>query len=295
MRVAITGSSGCVGRALRASLEADGHVVHPVVRRSPRDGEIRWDIAAGELDGAALEGVDAVVHLAAESIGQRWTAAARERIVRSRVDGTRLVARTLAGLSDKPAVLVSASAVGIYGDTGDTVVDEHSPAGSNFLADTATAWEAELGPAEDAGIRVVRLRSGIVQSSAEGMLAELLPIARMGLLGPAGSGRQWVAWIALGDLVRAYRTCIEGDFVGPVIGCAPEPVTQRDYAALLGKALRRPAFIPAPGFAMKLLMGQMAVELVLEGQRCDPRVLRESGFEWEHPTLESCLRAELGR
>lgn len=293
MRVAISGASGLVGRHLRASLEADGHVVLPLVRSEPGDGQIGWSVLERRIEAEKLEGMDAVVHLAGESIGQRWTAAAKERIRSSRVQGTRLVCEALAGLQDKPTVLVSASAVGFYGDTGQTVVDEDSPAGNNFLAEVGKAWEAETKVAADAGIRVVNLRSGIALSTEHGLLKEQLLPAKLGVLGPVGGGKQWLPWIDLEDLVRAYRFCIDSDLSGPVIGVSPHPVQQAEFARALGRVLGRPAFLPAPGFAMKLAMGEMAQELVLEGQRCDPRVLREAGFEWLRPELDAALKHAL--
>ncbi len=295
MRVAITGSSGLVGRALVASLRGDGHTVHPLVRKAPADGEIGWSVAEGRIDAAALEGVDAVVHLAGETIGQRWTEAAKKRIVDSRVEGTRLLCTALAGLEKKPSVLVASSAVGFYGDTGQRVVDESSEQGTNFLAEVCGAWEAETRAAASAGIRVVNLRSGIALSKESGLLKEQLLPGKFGVLGPVGGGEQWIAWVGLADLVAAYRHAIDDEALhGPVIGCAPEPVQQGAFAKALGRALGRPAFLPTPGFAMTLAMGQMAQELMLEGQRCDPRVLRERGFQWEQPTLDGALRAALG-
>lgn len=289
MRVAISGASGLVGRHLRASLEADGHTVHPLVRREAGPGEIRWSVTEGTIEADKLEGIDAMVHLAGESIGQRWTEAAKRRIRSSRVDGTTLVCEALAGLTDKPDVLVCASAVGFYGDTGQTVADEDSPPGDNFLAEVGKAWEAAAKPAKEAGIRVVHLRSGIALSTEHGLLKEQLLPAKLGALGPVGGGRQWVPWIGLDDLVAAYRFCIDHDLSGPVIGVSPNPVQQKEFARALGRAVNRPAFVPAPGFALKLAMGQMAQELILEGQRCDPKVLREAGFEWSEPTLDEAL------
>lgn len=295
MRVAITGATGSVGRALSASLLADGHEVHAITRSPKHPGEIGWSVEAGTLDRAALEGVDAVVHLAGETIGQRFTTAAMQRIRDSRVLGTRLIATTLASLDRKPRVLVSASAVGFYGDTGDRVVDEDSPSGTNFIATVAAAWEAETAPAEAAGIRVVRLRSGISLDKQHGLLAEQLLPAKLGLLGPIAGGRQWIPWVDPDDLIAAYRFCLDRDDLrGPVLACAPEPCTQREFVRELGGALGRPELVPTPGFAIRLAFGQMGQELILEGQRCRPKRLIEAGFTWRYPTLSGSLSHVLG-
>ena len=292
MRVAITGASGLVGRAVCDSLETAGHTVHRLVRTEPAEGEIRWSVVDGRIDAAALEGVGAVVHLAGESISQRWTDRAKHRIRASRKEGTRLISETLAGLETKPEVLVSASAVGFFGNSGEAIRTEDDPPGTGFLAEVAQAWEAATEPAAAAGIRVVNLRVGIVMSPDGGALKELLRVGRMGLGGPLGSGRQWVSWVSLPDLVRAIRWCIdEPTLSGPVHGVAPNPVRQRDLARAIGRAVRRPAVLPAPAFGVRMLMGEMGQQVLLEGQRCDSGRLRDAGFEWLHPDLDQALAA----
>jgi hypothetical protein len=294
MRVAISGASGLVGRALCHSLEADGHQVHRLVRRVPKDGEIGWSVSDKRIDSAALEGVDAVVHLAGESISQRWTAQAKSRILSSRVEGTRLLANALAGLERKPSVFVSASAIGVFGDGGQAEFTESSPAGVGFLAEVATAWEAAALPASEAGIRLVNFRVGIVMSTEGGALKEMLPAFRWGTGGPMGDGRQWISWIALADLVSAIRHVIDrAEISGPVHGVAPQAVTQRAFASALGSALGRPALVPAPGFAIRLMFGEMGQAILLEGQHVKPTVLAQAGFEWRYPDLQSCLTALL--
>ena len=290
MRVAISGASGLVGRALCHSLETDGHTVHRLVRRAPIDHEIGWSVVEQRIDSAALEGVDAVVHLAGESIAQRWTEEAKGRILDSRQQGTHLIASALAGLDSKPSVFVSASAIGVFGNGGDAVLDEQSPAGTGFLAEVATAWEGAATPAAHAGIRLVNLRIGLVMSTEGGALKEMLPAFRWGAGGPLGDGRQWMSWIALVDLVAAIRFAIDrGELSGPVHAVAPTAVTQGQFAKALGRALGRPAFAPAPGFAIRLMFGEMGQRVLLEGQHVLPQVLQRAGFEWRFPELEGCL------
>jgi uncharacterized protein (TIGR01777 family) len=298
-RIAVTGASGLVGRSLAAFLTAGGHRVDPLVRRAARGGttEIEWDPARARLDAAALEGVDAVVHLAGESVAAgRWTARRKDAIRRSRVDSTRLIAGALAGLARPPRVLVSASAVGYYGDSGDAPVAEDSPPGSGFLADVAREWEAATAPAAAAGIRVVTLRIGLVVAAAGGALARMLPPFSLGLGGPIGTGRQYVSWIALDDVVDAIHFLLFADGVaGPVNAVAPEAVTSRVFARTLGRVLRRPARAPLPGPVVRALFGEMGQALLLAGQRVRPVRLLAAGFRFRQPDLERALRAELGR
>ena len=295
MRVVISGASGFVGSALSRHLESLGHTVAPLVRRAPQPGQIYWNILQGEVDTEALEGADAVVHLAGESIaGARWTAEKRRRIMDSRVQGTRLLAGAIAGLDHKPKVMVSASAIGFYGNGGDAIQTEDSPPGDNFLAEICQAWEAETRVAHDAGVRVVNFRVGIVLAPHGGALKEMLPVFRMGGGGPLGGGQQWISWITLDDIVRAITYCIETETLsGPVLGVAPHPARQRDFAKSLGRALNRPAFVPAPAFGIRLTMGEMGQQLLLEGQRCHPEQLKQSGFVWNHPELDAALAAVL--
>lgn len=295
-RVAISGASGLIGSALAASLRADGHQVQPLRRgRSARPGEIGWDPAAGVVDAAALDGVDAVVNLAGEPIDHRWTAERKRRIRESRVGATTLLARTLAGLARPPRVFLSASAVGIYGDRGDEILDERSTLGTDWLARLVQDWEAAAEPASAAGIRVVRLRTGVVLSPRSGMLARVLPFFRAGVGGPMGRGRNWMSWISLTDAVRALRFLLDAERIaGPVDVVAPNPVRNSEFADILGVVLRRPAILPVPAFALELVYGEMARETILASQRAEATVLREAGFEYEWPTMEAALRGELG-
>ena len=295
MRIAITGASGLIGTALGRSLAADGHAVVPVVRDQSRSGAVRWDIARREIDVAGLEGLDAVVHLAGEGIGdKRWTDEQKRKILESRREGTSLLSEALAGLSTPPPVLVSGSAIGFYGDRGDEQLTETSPAGSGFLTEVVKAWEGATATAEAAGIRVVKARTGIVLDREGGALARMASIARLGALGRLGSGRQWMSWIALEDEVRAIRFLIDHDIRGPVNLTAPAPVTNAVFTKALGRVLHRPTVLPIPGFGPKLLLGrELASALLLEGQRVRPEVLLNAGFEFRYDDLETALRAIL--
>jgi uncharacterized protein (TIGR01777 family) len=297
MIIAITGSGGLVGQALMPALEADGHLVRPVVRRPTRAGlnEIRWDPASGTIDAAEFGNVDAVVHLAGENISaQRWNPAFKERFRDSRVRGTKLLCDTLAGLASKPSVLVSASAIGYYGDRGDEVLDETSPPGKGFLADVCQEWEAATHSARNADIRVVNLRIGVVLAREGGALAKMLTPFRLGLGGILGSGRQFVSWIELGDLVRAFQFALSAAaLVGPVNGTAPEPVTNREFTKTLGNVLGRPTIFPMPAFAARLAFGEIADEAFLASACVQPRALLNDRFEFSHPKLEPALRHAL--
>lgn len=296
MEIAITGASGFIGTALVRSLEADGHTVIPVVRRASAGRAIRWDPAAGTIDAAALEGLDAVVHLAGEGIASgRWTEAQRARIRDSRSQGTRVLATALAGLEGPPPVLVSGSAIGIYGDRGDEVLTESSTPGSDFLAEVCTAWEAATAPAEAAGIRVAHLRTGIVLDPEGGALAKQLPIFRLGLGGRAGRGDQWMSWITLADEVRAIRFAIDHDVAGPLDLTAPAPATNRDFTAALGRALHRPTFLTIPSLVRHapLGIGDLVGSLLFSSARVLPAKLEAAGFEFAHPDLDGALEAIL--
>lgn len=295
MRIAITGSSGLIGSALVRSLEADGHTAIRVVRSDGVPGSVRWDIEAGEIDAAGLEGLDGVVHLAGEGIAEkRWTEEQKRRILESRTKGTTLLATALASLSDKPPVLVSGSAIGGYGNRGDEQLTEASERGAGFLADVVAAWEAAAEPAAVAGIRVPRVRTGIVLTPDGGVLERLVRLARFGLLGPLGSGRQWMSWISLEDEVGAIRFLLEHDIAGPVNLTAPAPVTNVVFTKALGRVLHRPTFLPVPAFGPKLLVGaELAQSLLLDGQRVLPEVLLEAGYDFAHADLESTLYALL--
>lgn len=305
MRIAITGASGFVGTPLVSRLQAAGHTVLRIGRARGGGGggdgargahtdapDIVWD-ATTVLDAAPLEGVDAVVHLAGESIAQRWTPEARRAIRESRERGTALLARTLAGLSRRPRVLVSMSAVGIYGDRGDETADESSPAGRGWLPEVARAWEGAADAARTAGIRVVHPRMGMVLNPEGGALAKMLPIFSLGAGGKVGSGRQWMSWISRTDALRALEFLIAAESLdGAVNLTAPAPVTNADFTAVLGRVLDRPTIVPVPEFAIRLLYGEMGEATVIEGQRVLPRKLLEAGFLFRHQTLEDALKAE---
>jgi hypothetical protein len=293
LRIAVTGAGGFIGRPLVASLEALGHDVRRLVRRAARaPDEIAWDPVAGTIDRAALEGAEAVVHLAGESIAAgRWTPARRAALRESRIEPTRLLAETLAWLGTKPRVFVSASAIGIYGDRGDEWLDETSSSGTGFLAELARAWEEAAAPAARAGIRVAHPRIGLVLAPHGGALGALLPLFRLGLGGPLGSGRQWWSWITLADLVRALVHAIgHEDVRGPFDAVAPSPVRCGEFARELGAALCRPALLPAPAFALRLVLGsQQADELLLASQRVRPAALERTGFTFTHRELGPAL------
>lgn len=297
LRIAMTGGSGLIGSSLTSLLRAAGHRVTPLVRRAPGHGEIGWDPAAGRIDAAALEGTDAVVHLAGESIADgRWTAARKRRILESRTSGTGLLAGTLARLARPPAVLASASAIGFYGDRGDQRLDEGSGPGEGFLPLVTRAWEAATSPAEEAGIRVVRTRFGIVLSADGGALARMLPPFRAGLGGRLGSGDQYMSPVALDDVAAALQHCIVTPAVrGAVNVTCPGPVTNREFTRILAAVLRRPAPFVVPRFALRVAMGEMVDELLFASARVEPAALLASGYRFRHPTVESALRHVLAR
>ncbi|RJL31452.1 TIGR01777 family oxidoreductase [Bailinhaonella thermotolerans] len=295
MRIVVTGSSGLLGSALVRVLRGEGRRVVSLVRRAPAGAdEARWDPRGGEVDRSALDGADAVVHLAGAGLGdRRWTPSRRREIVASRVEGTRTLVRAMASLDRPPRVLLSGSAIGFYGDTGDRAVDETAPAGTGFLADLVRAWEAEAIAAEEF-TRVVRLRTGLVQTARGGSLRRILPIFRLGLGAPLGSGRQYWSWITLHDWVGAVCFLLESEVFGPVNLTAPEPVTNAEYTRALGRAVRRPTWpIRVPGFALRAALGGFADEGVLIGQRVLPARLAEAGYAFQHPGLGPALRAVL--
>lgn len=295
MRVAITGASGFIGSALSESLRTDGHAVVAIGRRATGPDAVRWDPASGELDGQALEGVDAVVNLAGEPIGaKRWSTAQKARLRDSRIQGTRLLARTLAERADRPRVLVSGSGMDAYGDRGDEVLTEASSRGDTFLAELVRDWEAATAPAEEAGIRVAHLRTSVVMDPSGGALPRMLTLARLGLLGRIGSGRQWWSWITLHDAVRAIRHLIDTEVSGPVNLCTPNPVTNAEFTKALGAAVRRPTILPVPAFAPRLLLGrELADTLLLESKRAHPQVLEDTAFSFDHPEIAPALQALL--
>jgi len=289
--IVMSGASGFLGTALRAALERDGARVVPLVRRPPSPGEIGWNPGEGVLDPNALEGADAVIHLAGESIGGGlWTAERKRRIRESRVRGTALLAGALATLGRRPAVMLSTSAVGIYGDRGEEILTEAAPPGMGFLAEVAQAWEAAADPARSAGIRVVHPRLGVILHPSGGMLQRVLLPFRMGLGGPLGGGGHWMSWLSLDDAVATYRFLLDqGDVSGPVNATAPTPVTNAEFTRELASALGRPAFLAAPRVALELVLGDMARELLLASTRAVPARLEASGYRFVHSTLASVL------
>lgn len=294
MIIAITGSSGLIGTALVAALEADGHLVRPIVRRPPRaeKHEIGWQPDKGTIDAVELEKVDAVVNLAGAGIAdKRWTAAYKKEILDSRIRGTTLLCQMLARQKTKPSVLVSSSAIGYYGTRGDEPVDESSPPGTGFLAEVCQQWEAATLAARDAGIRTVNLRTGFVLAKEGGGLAQMLTPFKLGVGGVIASGKQYMSWIALEDLVRAIQFSLSAPaLMGPVNGTAPQPVTNREFTKTLGKVLGRPTIFPVPAFAARLAFGEMADDMLIGGVRVDPRALLNARFEFKYPELEVALR-----
>ena len=296
MNVLMSGATGLIGSSLSQELEEGGHSITRLTRSPQAANDIRWDPDAGKIDGP-LEGYDAVLHLAGESIAEgRWTASKKVRIMQSRRKGTRLLAEAIAGLSEPPEVMVSASAVGYYGDRGNELLREDSGPGSDFLAEVCKAWEAAADPAREAGIRVVHPRFGIILSPKGGALGTTLPIFKLGGGGRIGSGRQWWSWVALDDVVGAIRHALENASVeGPVNVGSPNPVTNARYTKALGEVLNRPTVFPLPAPAARLLLGEVADALLLASQRIDPAKLEETGYLFRYPELEGALRHLLGR
>lgn len=295
MRIAVTGASGLVGRALCERLGQGGHDVVKFVRRTPSEGEAQW--SPQDEIATAVDGCDAVIHLAGENVAEgRWNAAKKARIRDSRIDGTGAIARGIASATKKPSVLVCASAIGYYGDRGDELVDESSQAGTGFLADVCREWEAAAQPAKDAGARVAHLRIGVVMSNEGGALTKMLTPFKLGAGGRLGSGKQWMSWITRDDVVGALVHCLEDDAAQGVFnGVAPNPVTNAEFTKTLGKVLGRPTIFPMPGFAAKAVFGEMADALLLSSTRVKPAALEASGYTFKSPTLEDALRGELGR
>ena len=293
MTVLVTGSSGLVGSALIPHLEASGHRVLRLVRTSPKsDLERRWNPDTGELAAADLEGIQAVVHLAGENIASdRWNEAKKNRIRSSREDGTRLLAQVLAELQTPPGVLISASAIGYYGNRGEEILNEESPPGADFLAETCIAWENAARPAADAGVRTVYVRIGIVLSADGGALAKMLFPFKMGVGGVIGSGDQYMSWISLSDLAGIINHALNTETLeGPVNAVSPAPVTNREFTKTLGGALSRPTLFPMPAFAARLAFGEMADALLLSSTRVLPARLQETGYVFQHPELDGALR-----
>ncbi len=295
MKIAITGSNGLIGTALIDAITARGDTAIRIVRSSPASSDVLWDIDAGTIDADKLEGIDAVVHLAGEGIGEaKWSPEQKKRILESRTLGTALLADTLAGLDEKPAVLVSGSAMGFYGDRGDTKLTEKAERGSGFLPDVVVAWEAAVQPAIDAGIRTAMIRTGVVLSPDGGALKEQLPFFKMGIGGKIGDGSQYWSWISITDQVGAILHIIDTNLAGPVNVVAPNPVTNAQFTSALGKALGRPTFLPTPKFAVNLRLGKEAAEAMLFwSTRVVPEALTDSGYTFAHPTIDEAFEALL--
>ena len=297
MKVAISGATGLIGTALRESLAADGIQILALSRKpsvAPLE-TIQWDVDNGRFDASPLGDVDAVVHLAGEPIAQRWNEARKTAIRESRVKSTRLLVEGLKSLTRKPKVLISGSAIGFYGDRGDEELDESSTPGSGFLPETCQAWERAAMEAMGLGIRTAVLRTGIVLSTRGGALKTMLLPFRLGAGGPVGSGKQWMSWIHIDDIVGAIRHILDkDDLMAAVNGVAPAPATNAGFTRALGRAVSRPAFLPAPAFGLKIVFGEMA-SILLEGQRVAPKKLLSTGYRFRFPELEGALKDVLAR
>lgn len=294
--IVVTGATGLIGSAFVRRVRAHGHAVRRFVHspNDAREGDVVWDAERNELPAGALDGVHAVVNLAGVPLAHRWTAKRKGHIRASRVKGTETLARAIAAMEQKPDVLLSASAIGYYGNRGDEVLSESSMPGHDFLADLCAEWERATTPAADAGVRVVLLRTGVVLSKDGGALAKMLPTFKLGAGGRLGSGDQWMSWIALEDHLHAMEHCLFVDHVrGAVNLVAPNPVRNSHFATTLGRVLARPALIPVPETALMLIYGEMAKQTILASQRALPDALAASGFDFKHPTVEGAIRAAL--
>ncbi len=290
MKIILAGSSGLIGKALTQQLAKSGHSILKLVRKRPLAADERfWDPALRQLDPQDLEGVDAVINLAGENIAGRWTAARKRAILESRTSSTQLLAKTLAGMSHPPKLLINASAIGYYGDRGDELLTEAASSGTGFLADVCRAWETATEPAERAGLRVIHLRLGIVLSREGGALMKMLMPFKFGLGGVVGSGNQYMSWIALDDLVRLVEFSLQNSIQGAVNAVSPAPVTNRAFTKALGSALHRPTLMPLPAFAVNLLLGEMGQEMLLNSVRVVPEKLTQAGFKFQYPELLPAL------
>jgi uncharacterized protein len=297
LKIAIAGATGFIGTAVAAHLAVAGHRVVRLVRKKPDPsrGDAVWDPSRGVLDPVVLDGVGAVVNLAGEPVAERWTAERKRRIKESRIEATTLLAKTMAAMARPPRVLVNASAIGIYGDRGDEVLDEESAPGSGFLADVARAWESAAAPVGERGVRTVFTRFGVVLSAAGGALKEMLPPFKIGAGGKLGNGKQWMSWVTLDDVVAAIEFALTSDrLTGPVNVVAPNPVTNAEFTHELGHAIHRPAVATVPGFALKLAYGEMGEAVLLASQRVLPKALERAGFHFRHPILHDAMRVALG-
>jgi uncharacterized protein (TIGR01777 family) len=291
MKILISGASGLIGSAFARAAKDAGHLTVPLVRRKGLPSSLYWNPDDGTIDAAGLEGVDAVVHLAGESIASgRWTAEKKARILNSRRRGTELLSSALVALKRRPAVLVSASAIGFYGDCGDRVLTEDSAPGSDFLARVCLEWERATTPASEAGIRVVHLRTGLVLAKTGGALSKMALPFRLGVGGRIGSGNQYMSWIDLEDEIAVILYCLQNEIRGPVNSVAPSPVTNAEFARVLGRVLSRPSLFPLPAFAARLALGEMADALLLASQRVEPAKLLSGGYTFRHTNLEDTLR-----
>lgn len=288
--ILISGAGGFVGTPLTKSLTDRGDTVVKLTRGPSGDGSIHWDPVAGELDTAAVDGFDSVIHLAGESIAGVWTKKKKQAIVSSRREGTTLLANALAGAATRPESLISSSAIGIYGSRGDEVLTEDSGVGEGFLAELVKVWEASAQPARDAGIRVVNLRLGLVTAESGGMMGPMKPAFKLGVGGKLGDGKQWWSWVTLDDVVRAFVYAVDNPALsGPYNVAAPNPVTNAEFTKSLGHALHRPTFLPAPKFALKTFAGEMADEMLLASQRIDSAKIGAAGFEFSDAELDPAL------
>ena len=295
MRIVISGSSGLIGTALVPSLEAAGHEVIRLLRRSPEDAskEATWNPAAGEVDPAVISGAEAVINLNGRSIADaRWNSAVKDQLRSSRLDSTRTLADAIARSQDPPRLLINASAVGFYGDRGDEVLDESSSAGTGFLADLSRDWEATALAAASDRTRVALLRLGMVVAR-EGALKKMLTPFKLGVGGPIGSGRQFWSWVGIEDVCGMVHFILTHDIHGPVNAVAAQELRCKEFSRILGRVLSRPAVMPAPAFAVRLALGEMADALLLASQRVRPQVLEDAGYEFRHPSLDVALQAAL--
>ncbi|MCC7529201.1 MAG: TIGR01777 family oxidoreductase [Candidatus Melainabacteria bacterium] len=296
MKVAITGSTGLVGKKIASGLKSEGHQVVKLVRGNPHGtDEFSWDPNSDKIDAEAFDGVDAVIHLAGENIAtKRWTSEQKEKIKESRIKGTKLIAATLAGLDKPPRTLVSTSAIGFYGDRGNEILTEESTSGAGFLAGVCRDWEGATRTAESKGIRVIHARLGVVLSREGGALKMMLPPFMMGAGGPLGDGKQYMSWIDLDDTAKAFiYLATRAGVDGPVNVVAPNPETNAQFTKTLAKVIHRPAFFPVPTIGVKVLFGEMGEELLLSSNRVSSSKLIKAGFQFTYPVLESALKHEL--
>ncbi|MBJ7459371.1 MAG: TIGR01777 family oxidoreductase [Thermoleophilaceae bacterium] len=289
-KILISGAAGFIGTPLTALLTDRGDSVTRLTRGPSSDSAIHWDPSAGELDATELEGFDAVIHLAGESIAGLWTNKKKQAIMSSRRDGTKLLAEAVAGLGAKPECFVSSSAIGVYGSRGDEVLAEDAGVGEGFLAEVVSTWEKAAQPVRDAGVRLVTLRLGLVTAASGGMMGPMKPAFKLGVGGKLGSGEQWWSWVTLDDVVNAFVYAVDHpELSGAYNVAAPNPVTNAEFTKALGHALHRPTFLPAPKFALKAVAGEMADEMLLASQRVDSTKLVDAGFDFSGTELDPAL------